>query len=143
MSDELVSITKLYNDRLWIIHMHVFSRQAVDLWERTVREYIATHQNLPQRYLIYDVSGLNNLSFTVYLRERAIVLAQDNREATGRVAIVTTAPATIVHVLDIFLRYTGKALQPALEVKLVKTRDEALTWVSAALPQTQSSAQEA
>lgn len=138
MTNEIVTIEKLYQDRLWIIHIHEFSRAAVDAWEAAVREYIAMYNNAPERYLIYDVANLSNMAFTVYLRERAIVLAQDNREACGRVAIVTRAPNTIVYIFDIFIRFTGKLLQPALDVKLFGSYEEALGWVSAILPITKN-----
>ena len=40
------------------------------------------------RYLVYDALAIKNLSFDSYLRQKATELAEEDREATGRVAIV-------------------------------------------------------
>ena len=131
---ELVQLEKLHEGRLWIITLHEGSRAGVDAWERTVRQYIAEAQGKTERYLIYDTSPIPDLGFTNYLQQRATVLAQDNRDATGRVALVLRLPPTVLYFFDIFVKLTGRRLQPNLEVKFFSQREEALKWVSEILP---------
>ena len=130
---ESVVIEKLHQDRLWVITLHDGSRRGVDAWEQAVRRYIAEFQNAPERYLVYDTSPIPNLGFTNYLQQRATVLAKDNRDATGRVAIVLRIHSTILYFFDAFVRITGSYIQPHLEVKFFSQREPAVEWVEAVL----------
>lgn len=137
---DAVTVEKLYDERLWILTLHENSQVAVDEWEKIVRDYIR-HMHSPKRYLIYDVSSIPRISFTAYMRERAIVLAKANPEADGRVAMVADVPAAIRYVFDLFLQYTNRQLQPKITVRVFATRDEALNWVLETLPDTVSNPQ--
>lgn len=130
---ELITIEKLHQDCMWVITLHDGSRNGVDAWEQAVRSYIAEFHNAPERYLVYDTSPIPNLGFTTYLQQRATVLAKDNRDAKGRVAIVLRIPATVLYFFDIFVRITGARIQPYLEVKFFTQRESAVAWVEAAL----------
>lgn len=131
---EHISIEKLYDERMWIITLHQGNREGVDAWEQSVRDYIAEFQNAPERYLVYDTTLIRNLGFTRYLQERATVLAKDNPEATGRVALVLNIPAVIASFFDMFIRVIGSRIQPHLDVKIFSKRDDAVAWVSAIVP---------
>ena len=135
---ETITIEKLHQERLWVITLHDGSRKGVDMWEQAVRSYIAEFQNAPERYLVYDTSPIPNLGFTTYLQQRATVLAKDNRDAKGRVAIVLRLHATVLYFFDVFVRITGSRLQPNLEVKFFSQREPAVAWVEAALQETVS-----
>lgn len=131
---EHVSIEKLFNDKMWIVTLHQGNRETVDAWEQTVRQYIAAVNNAPERYLVYDTTPIQNLGFTRYLQQRAIVLASDNREATGRVGIALAVPSMIASFFDIFVGTIGTRLQPELSVKIFSQREEAANWVSEIVP---------
>lgn len=132
---ELVQIEKLHSNRLWVITLTDGSRAGVDAWEQSVRNYIAEYQNRPERYLVYDTSSIQNLGFTRYLQERATVLAKDNRDATGRVALVFRLHPTILYFFDTFVRLTGNRIQPNLDVKYFSAREDAIGWVEEILPE--------
>jgi hypothetical protein len=132
---EILVVEKLHQDRMWVITMYDGSRKAVDEWEKTVRAYIAEFDNAPERYLVYDTTGILNLGFTNYLQQRATVLAKDNWEATGRVGIVLRIPQTILYFFDRFVRLSSSYIQPYLEVKLFSERAAAIEWVAAGVPE--------
>jgi hypothetical protein len=129
-----LKIEKMCGDRLWILSVLESSRAAVDAWEQTVRDYIARVDPAPERYLVYDLTEATNVSFTSYTRQRATILAKDNPQATGRVALVVSGNPAIVYIFDLFLRYTSRQLQPRLDVKLFNERAPAVAWVRAILP---------
>jgi hypothetical protein len=130
---ESVKLEKLYGERLWILTMRDNSRQTVDEWEATVRAY-NEHMNSPQRYLIYDTTSVSRMSFTGYMRERATVLAKENADAVGRVALIARIPYTIRYIIDLFIQFTNRRVQPKIEVRVFAERDEALKWVAEILP---------
>jgi hypothetical protein len=132
---EAIQVEKLYDDRLWIITVQKGDRSAVDAWEACVREYIATVSTSTELYLVYDTTGILNFGFTTYLQNRATVLAKDNRDVTGRVAIVVNLPMTIRYIIDSFMKWTGSRLQPHLTVRFYKNRDEAIAWVAEIIPE--------
>lgn len=132
MSD-LLTVEKLYQERLWILTMRASTREVVDAWETTVRAY-NDHMNSPQRYLIYDTSSVPRMSFTGYMRERATVLAKENGDAVGRVALVARIPFTIRYIIDLFIQYTNRRVQPGIEARVFATREDALKWVLEILP---------
>src|SRR5688500_2566484 len=68
-----------------------------------------------------------------YLQQRATVLAKDNRDATGRVALELRIPTTVLYFFDAFVRVTSRYIQPHLEVRFFSEREAAVTWVEAAL----------
>lgn len=130
---ELLQVEKLFDERLWILTMNENSRQAVDAWEATDRDY-NRHMNSPQRYLIYDITAVPRMSFTGYMRERTTILAKENRAAVGRVALVARIPTTLRYIIDLFVQYTNRHVQPKVEVRFFAEREEAVGWVSAILP---------
>lgn len=132
MSD-LVSIEKRDEERLWIITVNRDSREGVDAWEQSVRSYIQFIGS-SQRYLIYNMSGLKNAGFTNYMRNRATILAQDNRDATGRVALVVGFSPVVRHIFELFINVTGRRVQPFLTVKMFNDEEKAVAWVSEILP---------
>ena len=134
---ELIEVEKLYNDRLWVIKVNENSRTAVDAWEACVREYMATIPIGTERYLVYDTADILSFGFTTYLQNRATVLANDNPDATGRIAIVLNLPATIRYLIESFMEWTGSRIQPDLTVKFFGSRDEAIQWVAEIIPATQ------
>lgn len=136
MTSSALSIEKFHNEQLWVLTLHASSQQAVDAWEATVRDYIQQVDHRPERYLVYDLLSVPNLGFTNYLRYRATELAKDNREATGRVAIVAHLHPTINHFFTFFLRTTGARIQPRLSIKMLATRPQAMAWVEEILPST-------
>lgn len=132
---DVLTVEKLYQERLWILTLQEKSPRAVDAWEAAVRAYIQHVNNAPERYLVYDMLHAPGINFSTYSRERSMVLAKDNPDATGRVALVLPASPAVTYIYNLFLRYTGKQLQPGLEVKIFTDRDRALTWVLEVLPQ--------
>jgi hypothetical protein len=68
------------------------------------------------------------------MRQRATALAKDNRQASGRVALVVKGSPALTYIFDLFLRYTSRQIQPRLDVKLFNDRDKAIEWVKAILP---------
>jgi hypothetical protein len=134
---ETVKVEKLYGERLWILTMLDNSRPTVDVWEATVRAYNA-HMNSPQRYLIYDTSAVPGMSMTGYMRERATVLAKENKDAVGRVALVARIPATVRYIIDLFIKFTNQRVQPRIEVRVFGTRDDAVKWMLEILPQAEN-----
>jgi hypothetical protein len=133
MTTDTVKIEKFHQDRLWVIQAFSIERPSVDGWEAAVREYIQ-HVNAPERYLVYDLTPIASLGFTMYMRQRTTALAKDNREATGRVAIAMSLSPIYRHVFEPFIRFTGRQLQPRLTVKLFGSRTEAIDWVASSLP---------
>src|SRR5262245_42569582 len=132
MSDR-VNIEKLYGERVWILTMMDNSRATVDEWETIVRGY-NEHMRSPQRYLIYDTSAVPRMSMTGYMRERATVLAKESSDAVGRVALVARIPFTIRYIIDLFIQYTNRRVQPGIEARVFATRQDALKWVLEILP---------
>jgi hypothetical protein len=133
MSD-VVNVEKLDSERLWVISVYENSHAAVDMWEAAVRAYIDRMNGAPERYLVYDLSQAARISLTNYTRQRTTVLAKDNPEATGRVAVVVRGAPALLHIFDLFVRYTSRQLQPRLDVKLFNERGKAIEWVKAILP---------
>jgi len=129
-----VTIEKRHHDHLWILTFTEATPAAVDMWEQTVRSYIAFFNDASDRYLVYDTTRIPNFGFSSYLRQRATILAQDNPDATGRVAVVLHLPILITNLFDFFIRYTGRRLQPRLEVKLFASREKAIAWVEQIIP---------
>lgn len=137
MSDR-VKVEKLYDERVWILTMLDNSRQTVDEWEATVRQY-NDHMRSQERYLIYDTAAISRMSFTGYMRERSTALAKENSAAVGRVALVARIPSTIRYIIDLFIQFTNRRIQPGIEARVFATRDEALKWVLEILPATVAS----
>lgn len=131
---ELVQLEKLHDGLLWIVTLHDGSRAGVDAWERTVRQYWTEFPNKSDRYLIYDTTPIPNLAFTNYLQQRADVMAKEDGNATGRVALVMRLHPTVLYFFDVFVKITGKRYQPKLEVKFFSQREDALNWVAESLP---------
>ena len=115
---------------MWVITVLTSDRSAVDAWETCVREYIAINPSSNERHLVYDTTGILDLGFTSYLQNRATALAKDNRDATGRVAIVLNLSTTIRYLFDSYMKWIGSRLQPNLVVQFYKDRDEAIAWVA-------------
>lgn len=132
--NEPIKIEKLFHERLWVIQALTNESATVDAWETAVRAYIQRFGSAPERYLVYDLQPIEKLSFTPYMRQRATVLAQDNREATGRVAVVVNYNPLQRYIFDQFIYFIGTRLQPHLSVKLFGDRMEAINWVAHILP---------
>jgi hypothetical protein len=133
-ASSLIQIDQYHQNHLWVITVQEYSHAAVDAWEAAVRGYITHQIGGPERYLVYDFLGVPNLGFTNYMRYRASELAKDNRDATGRVAIVAHLHPLVDHLFRWFIRTTGHQVQPHLEVKLLKDRATAIAWVQQVLP---------
>lgn len=131
---ELRHIHKLHDGKLWVISILTGTAAGVDAWEHSVRDYIA-QANSPERYLVYDTTGILNLGFTKYLQQRASVLALDNREALGRVAIVMNVPQVVRYLFETFITISSRHTQPRLSVKLFSERPKAVAWVEEGLRQ--------
>jgi hypothetical protein len=142
MSDS-IRIEKFHADKLWVISLFEGNRAGVDKWEQAVRSYWDDAKSkhgenkrlASSRYLVYDTTQIPNLGFTNYLQQRASIMAREDGEATGRVALVMRIPPTILYFFDVFVRLTGSRMQPHLEVKFFSERDAAIAWVSASVPQ--------
>ena len=140
---ENISIEKLHAGRMWVISLYEGNRGAVDSWEKAVRSYwddakakYGENKALASaRYLIYDTTQIPHLGFTNYLQQRATIMAKEDGEARGRVALVLRIPPTILYFFDVFVRMTGSRMQPHLEVKFFSQREDAIAWVSAVVPQ--------
>jgi len=130
-----ISLEKRYDDKLWIISILEGNKSAVDAWEACVREYMNTVPASTERYLVYDTTGVLNFSFTSYLQNRATALAKDNRDATGRVALVINLPITVRSLMDSYMKWIGARLQPRLTVQFYQDRDDAIAWVAEAIPE--------
>lgn len=131
---ELVQIEKRFDDKMWIITILEGTREAVDAWEQTVRDYIDKHSGSLELYLIYDTTLIQNLNFTRYLQQRATILAKENRDVTGRVGIALRIPSMIRHFFDVFINVIGSRIQRKLRVKIFTQREEAVAWVSEVVP---------
>lgn len=131
---DYVKIDKLYRERLWVIQALVNDPAAVDAWEAAVRAYIHQFNDAPERYLVYDLQPVEKILFTPYMRHRATALAEDNREATGRVAVVVNYNPLQRYIFDQFIYFVGTRLQPRLSVKLFSDRSEAIEWVAQVVP---------
>jgi hypothetical protein len=127
-----VIIEKLYQDQVWVIKVTSTEDASVDAWERAVRAYFQHGRN--NRYLIYDLSGVEKISLTPYMQQRIVKLAQDNPAAVGRVAVIMNISAMLLYVFEPFARLTVRRIQPDLEVKFFHQRQAALDWVTAILP---------
>ncbi len=132
---ESIQLEKLHHERLWVIRVLQGNREGVDAWESCVRDYVAMHAPSTERYLVYDTTGVLNFAFTSYLQNRATELAKDNKDATGRVAIVVDLPVTIRYLIDSYMKWVGTRLQPNLTVQFYKDRDEAIAWVAEIVPE--------
>ncbi|MBC8170278.1 MAG: hypothetical protein H7X77_01340 [Anaerolineae bacterium] len=135
MTTDTVTIEKLYQDWVWVIQGYSIKPASVDAWEAAVRAYIQHVNHAPERYLVYDLLPVENLGFTSYMRQRTTTLAQDNRDAMGRVAVVMNINPMLRYVFEPFFRLTGSRLQPHLDVRLFGNRDEAVNWVASSLPE--------
>lgn len=131
---EILTVEKFYDDKLWVITVHESNRAAVDAWEACVRDYIATVPEGNERFLVYDTTVAMGFGLTTYLQNRATALAKDNREATGRIAIVLNISSTVMYLIESFLKWTGSRIQPDLDVKLFQDRTVAIEWVSEIIP---------
>jgi hypothetical protein len=140
---ENIRIEKFFADKMWVITLFEGNRLGVDTWEQAVRSYwdeakskYGENKRLASsRYLVYDTTAIANLGFTNYLQQRASIMAREDGEATGRVALVMRIPPTILYFFDVFVRLTGSRMQPHLEVKFFSEREAAIEWVSASVPQ--------
>lgn len=130
--DSLVTIEK--RGKLWIITGHYMSNEGVDAWAEAVLAYRQAVAPSTERYLVYDSREVNNMGLTSYLRQRAAELAESDRDATGRVAIVFTVPRLVIHIFDMFTAITGKRHQPNLEVRFFQDREAAIAWVGEGMP---------
>lgn len=135
MTTETISIEKFYQDWLWVIQGNSIKPASVDAWEAAVRSYIQHVNNAPERYLVYDLLQVENLGFTSYMRQRSTALALDNRDATGRVAVVIDMNPMLRYIFEPFFRLTGSRLQPKLDVRLFGNREDAMVWVAEILPE--------
>lgn len=131
-SETLVSVAK--RGKLWIITGHRMSNAGVDAWAEAVVAYRQAMAPSTERYLIYDTLPIKNMSMTSYLRRRATELAEADREADGRVAVLINVPRMLMHIFDIFATLSGRHLQPKLAVKFFQNMDDAIAWVEAAMP---------
>lgn len=129
-----VTVEKLYQDYVWVIQAFSIEAATVDAWEAVVRDYIK-HMNSPKRYLVYDLTPISRPGLTLYMNKRVTALAQDNRDADGRVSIALNLNPTIRYVFEPFIRITAIRQQANLDVKLFGTRDQAINWVVESLPQ--------
>jgi hypothetical protein len=139
---ESIRIEKLHSDRLWVITLFEGNRLGVDTWEQAVRSYWSEANSnygenkrlASSRYLVYDTTHIANLGFTNYLQQRASIMAREDGEVTGRVALVIRIPPTILYFFDVFVKLTGSRMQPHLEVKFFSEREDAVNWVSEVVP---------
>jgi hypothetical protein len=81
---------------------------------------------------VYDAIAIKNLTFDSYLRQRATELAEDDPEATGRVAIVVSVMPGARHIFQLFLWLVGRSTQPNLSVHIFDKRGAAIVWVEQA-----------
>lgn len=119
--------------RLWIISATHLTNPTIDTWVAAVHHYIETYAPAPERYMIYDTRAIDNLSLTPYLRQKATELSDTDRHATGRIAIVVSAPSLIRHVFDMFGTLLSRRIQPKLAVRFFAKLEEAVKWVEAAM----------
>lgn len=122
------------HDNLWILSSNDISNATVDAWYATVRAYQAAVAPSNERYLIYDISAVPNASLTPYIRQRVAELADRDRRATGRIAIVIKASSFVVNVFEIFTALTMRRLQPRLQVGFFAELDAARAWVEEGMP---------
>ena len=131
---DLMHVEKRHNDRLWIMHFGDLSNDAIDLCERYIRDYQAQFSDPPHRYLVYDVGMLKHISFTQYLRERLIAVGKDDHNSFGRVGVVMKAPAVLRYAFDLFIKFTGKRMQPDLETRMFDNSATAISWLEEIIP---------
>jgi hypothetical protein len=126
---DLVSIERLHQDKFWIISIHEFSTNAIDAWADSIREYRKAMGDSKERYLVYDTSNIPRLGMTSYLRKIATKVGKEAPQETGRVAVVLSSSSIIWQVIQMFLNFITKQLQPKLELKIFSAREEAIAWV--------------
>lgn len=131
-AEDLIEVEQ--HGQLWILSSNDVRDATVDAWYATVQAYHAAVAPSNERYLIYDISAVPNASLTPYIRQRVAELADRDRRATGRVAIVIKASSFVVNVFEIFTALTMRRLQPRLRIGFFAERDAAQAWVEEGMP---------
>jgi hypothetical protein len=127
-----LSVESRHDDRMRILTFTQYSTEIVDAWADQIRAYRALQVGTTARFLVYDAIAIKNLTFDSYLRQRATELAEDDPEATGRVAIVVSVMPGARHIFQLFLWLVGRSTQPNLSVHIFDKRGAAIVWVEQA-----------
>lgn len=104
------------------------SRELVDLWQQTITEY-AQNRDDKRHYIVYDLSNVKNFSLTPYLRQRLLETAKQNKEASGRCAVILSHNSFIRIILQLFIARDSARSQPNLKTKIFGKRDLGIAWV--------------
>ena len=131
--NKYITTESLHDGNLVVMTAKDFSNPAVDAWAEQVKAYKDSRGVSPTRYIVYDFSQVN-VGISSYARQRTIELAEADRQATGRVAIVLSTDTITRHVFNMFINTFSRRRQPYLTVKLFSDRAEAIQWVEESMP---------
>lgn len=120
-----VTQESFHDGKILVFTVADIRRETVDAWSSTALKTLEAWPSDEPFLTIQDFSGVDNFSFTPYIREKSEQMVTPRPEIQGRTAVVVKKSFG-ARLVQVFLLAKKNALR---QRKLFFSRDEAMKWL--------------